>query len=585
MCQRLLILCAVILLLSGCGGGGPSVESFTYQTQWNTPTGGIDGQSQFIELFDQNNILKFSAAIDSPTTLKKIFGVPSGVYHIHVDLYASTGEQGLLNGQLDDLVTINGSVSYSTSVGPAVASVRMKPSSATILVQHSQQFYAASLTGSHVPTFTAPAGMSWQTLGGVASTDQNGVVIGTASGPGSVEATNTAASIPGAATLTVQAQNTTHTKWTVIVFMNASNNLWPDSILNMNQMEAAASNPQVRFIVEWKQSTNVDPASTFNSTRRYLVMPDSIQNNNIVSQVIQDLGPGYDMGSYTNLLDFVTWAKTNYPADRYCVIMWDHGNGWTRAVQTRGVSYDDETGNHIDTWQLSQGLGNGVNDILAFDASLMQQIEVAEEIRDKATYIVGSEESPPAQGYPYDKIFAHFVANPNDTTLNLADAFVDETVAFYGNTAGYNITQSVIDTSQLSSLVTATSGLADALIANVSSLGTIIPEVRNTAQGYDDSTSEHRLFRDLYDVGLKLENDGAPAAVVTAEQAVRTAIGQAIVHEGHNTNSPGSHGIAIDFHDGATFTSNAISPTLAQDYQNLRFGQETDWGQWLSIAP
>ncbi|HTQ11692.1 MAG TPA: clostripain-related cysteine peptidase, partial [Fimbriimonadaceae bacterium] len=293
----------------------------------------------------------------------------------------------------------------------------------------------------------------------------------------------------------------------------------------------------------------------------------------------------YDMGAYTSLLDFVTWAKTNYPADRYCVVIWDHGNGWTRVAQPHGVSYDEETGDHIDTWQLSQALGNGVNDIVAWDASLMQQIEVAEEIRDKADYIVGSEESPPAQGYPYDKIFAHFDANPDDTTLNLADAFVDETVAFYGNGANLNITQSVIDTSQLGNLVTATNGLADALIANVGSLGTIIPQVRANAQGYDDSASEHRLFRDLYDVGLKLETYAAPSAVITAEQAVRTAIGQAVVHEGHNTNSPGSHGIAIDFHDGATFTSTAISPTLAQDYQNLRFGQETDWGNWLSIAP
>ena len=169
--------------------------------------------------------------------------------------------------------------------------------------------------------------------------------------------------------------------------------------------------------------------------------------------------------------------------------------------------------------------------------------------------------------------------------MSLADAFVDETLAFYGNTAGFNITQSVIDTSQLSNLVTATSSLGDTLIADVGSLGTIVPEVRANAQAYDDSASEHRLFRDLYDVGLKLENYGAPADVITAEQAVRNAITQAVVHEGHNTNSPGSHGIAIDFHDGANFTSNTISPTLAQDYQNLRFGQETHWGQWLSIAP
>ncbi len=577
-----LLLCCLVTL-SGCGGGGSSVATFTFQIQWNTPTGGIDGQSVLIELFDQNNILKFSTTIDRPTTFRNIFGVPSGTYHLHVNLFAQTGQQGALNGQLDDLIAIGGSSTYSASVGPAVAHVKVTPASAMLAVTHSQQFYATSQTSAHVSTFTAPSGFTWQTLGGVASTDQNGLVVGTSAGPGSVQATNAAVSISGAATLTITPTTTTHTKWTVIVWMNASNNLWPDSILNVNQMERVASNPQVRFVVEWKQSTNVDPGSTFNSTRRYLVKQDT--TNAIASEIIQDLGPGYDMGSSANLLDFMNWAKTNYPADHYCVVIWNHGNGWTRALRGRGVSYDDESGNHIDTWQLSQGLGNGVNDIVAWDASLMQQIEVDEEIHDKAALIVGSEESPPEQGYPYDLIFAHLRDNDNLTALALADEFVDETVAFYGNGAGLNITQSVIDTSQLSGLVTATSNLADALSANVGSLGTIVPQVRANAQGYDDSTSEHRLFRDLYDIGLKLENFGAPAAVVTAEQAVRTAVTQAVVHEGHNTNSPGSHGIAIDFHAGSVFTASPPTPTLAQDYQNLRFGQETHWGQWLSIAP
>ncbi|MFI5384959.1 MAG: clostripain-related cysteine peptidase [Fimbriimonadales bacterium] len=372
----------------------------------------------------------------------------------------------------------------------------------------------------------------------------------------------------------------THTKWTVIVFMNAANNLFPDSTVNMNQMEMVASNPQVRFVVEWKQASI--SGGTFNSTRRYLVRFDT--TNAIKSQLVQDLGPGYDMGSAAHLLAFIDWAKANYPADRYCLVIWNHGNGWTRAVQSRGVSYDDETGNHIDTWQLTQALGGSGFDIIAWDASLMQQLEVDDEIRDQATYIVGSEESPPAAGYPYDKVFAHFRDNPDAPTLTLAKAFVDETLLSYGGST-FNITQSVIDTSQLAGLATATSNLADVLSANVATLGIIIPEVRTNAQGYSDSGPEHRLFRDLYGVGLELENFGAPAPVITAEQAVRTAITQAVVYEGHNALSPGSHGISIDFHAGSVFTASPPTPTLALDYQNLRFGQETHWGSWLSIAP
>ncbi|HVT13895.1 MAG TPA: clostripain-related cysteine peptidase [Fimbriimonadaceae bacterium] len=575
-----LIVLALVALLAGCGGGGgSSVQNFTYQTLWNTPSGGIDGQSQLIELFDQNNILRFSAAIDKPMSSHIIYEVPNGLYHLHVVLYALPAEQGALVGLLDDQISVTGSVTYRTSVGPAITSVKLNPSSATLAVQHSQQFYAHSETGAHTPTFTSPNGFTWQTTGGVANVDSNGIVVGTAAGMGSVTATNVDQNIPGSASLTIQDSTPTHGKWTVIVFMNASNDLWPYSTLNMNQMEKVAQNPDVRFVVEWKESTNVDSSSTFNSTRRYLVKADT--TSNIASQVIQDLGPGYDMGSAVNMADFIAWAKANYPADRYCVVVWNHGKGWMRAEsQSRGVSYDAETGHHIDTWQLSQAFGNGVNDIVAWDSSLMQQIEVDDEIRDKATYIVGSEESPPAAGYPYDTIFAHFRDNPDDTTLNLAKTFVDETLTAYGTT--FNITQSVIDTSQLPALVTATNGLADALINDVGSLGTIAPLVRSNAQGYDDVVI-HGHYRDLYDVCLKLENFGAPPDVVTAEQAVRTAVGQAVAYNGHNQNSPGSHGISIDFSDSVSFTTG--NPPLSQDYANLRFAQDTDWDQWLAIAP
>lgn len=86
-------------------------------------------------------------------------------------------------------------------------------------------------------------------------------------------------------------------------------------------------------------------------------------------------------------------------------------------------------------------------------------------------------------------------------------------------------------------------------------------------------------YRDLYDVCAKLADLGAPGAVVAAGQAVQAAIGQAVVYEGHNQYSPGSHGVSIDFSSASQFAP------LSQDYQKLRFAQETQWDEWLTIAP
>ena len=34
------------------------------------------------------------------------------------------------------------------------------------------------------------------------------------------------------------------------------------------------------------------------------------------------------MGNPQTLSDFVTWSKTNYPADHYALYFWGHGWGW-----------------------------------------------------------------------------------------------------------------------------------------------------------------------------------------------------------------------------------------------------------------
>ncbi len=85
----------------------------------------------------------------------------------------------------------------------------------------------------------------------------------------------------------------------------------------------------------------------------------------------------------------------------------------------------------------------------------MQQAEVADEIRSKVDCIVGSEESPPGAGYPYNLILNKFYNAPNSTPLTLAEAFVDGMITGYESDSNDKITQSVIDTSKFPQLLTA----------------------------------------------------------------------------------------------------------------------------------
>jgi len=370
-------------------------------------------------------------------------------------------------------------------------------------------------------------------------------------------------------------------KWTVLVYMNAANNLYPDSDLNVIQMQKAAGNPLVRIVVQWKQTQSLYPASSFDGTRRYLIKPSA--GNTVASQVLQDMGQGIDMGDPQTLNDFIAWGKASFPADHYLLILWDHGNGWRMKMDQatgRAFSYDDQTNHAIQIWNIQTALGTQQFDTIVWDCSLMQMAEVVYQVQGHTRWNVASEESPPAAGYPYDSALAKYRDFPDDTALDLAKSWVDTMLAVPAY-ANLNIEESVVDTNQLNNVSTAIDGLAAQLIANNSSLTSLTQNIRANGQSYDETTSPPRYFYDIVDICNRYKA-GTPISGV--DQACTTAINAvtaAVAYEKHNaTHSANSHGLSIDFTPGSVFNANGLGQYLLLD-----FGKANRWAQWLSIAP
>lgn len=578
-----LMVCVFLLsmILASCGGGGGGGgigSTLAYRTDWTNRSRAVTGLSQRISIYDLDGVLVSTTVMNQDADGLQGTDIQlnvKGDYRLYVELFSQRDLGGIKTGEINTLVTVSGTTTFTSAVGDEPTSVKVKPTSGTLVVQQSRQFYACGYAGSNRAVFTGPGTISWQTLGGVASVNGTGLVLGLSQGSGTVRAQHSGSGSQGSAVINVTPFNTTTTKWTIMVYMNAANDLAPFSTLNVNQMEKVAGNAQVRFVVQWKQSTTAWPSSTFNGTRRYLVKQDT--SNQIASQLVQDMGTEVDMGQPSTMLDFINWAKTYYPADRYCFIVWNHGSGWKRSpALSRAVSFDDETGNAIQTWQLAQAIGSNNFDIVAWDASLMQMMEVAYEIKDHAEYVVGSEESPPGEGYPYDSIFSVFRDTPDATTRNLTKAFVDGMV----NNPSYvnrKITQSSIETAKLSDLATALDGLAAQLIANQGTIASQIQNIRNTAQAYSPNST--RVFRDIGHLCDLINAQIAIPAVQNAATNVKSKLQAALAWEGHNSNSPNSQGLSIDFSSASLFN------TLQSDYGQLLFGQTTQWDQWLQVAP
>jgi hypothetical protein len=232
-------------------------------------------------------------------------------------------------------------------------------------------------------------------------------------------------------------------KWTVMVFINGKNDLETAGLLNVNMMEMVGSDKNMNVVVEIGrmrgQAGDTDADGDWTGSRRLYVTKDDDQQK--ISSPVVMTTPQVDMGDYQRAVDFVKWAKRLYPAERYMLVLWDHGTGWmdprkeepaAAEGDNKGISFDDETGNYIRTPQIGTILReSGGADILAFDACLMQMAEVASEVKGHARVMVGSEETTPGVGIPYHALLAVMAANPGMKSEELGAVLAELFVRFY----------------------------------------------------------------------------------------------------------------------------------------------------------
>jgi hypothetical protein len=362
--------------------------------------------------------------------------------------------------------------------------------------------------------------------------------------------------------------------WTVLVYMVADNNLEPFAIQDLNEMELALPAPGVTVVVEVDRSTGYDTSNgDWTGARRYLIRPDG-DPSTVTSTMLSDLGE-LDMGDPQTLADFLSWGFDTYPASHYLVVLWDHGFGWSG-----GFGNDFGDNDHLSISELSQALeaadthlGRPI-DVLAFDACLMQEVEVAYELAWLADFLVAAQDLEPAAGWPYDAMLRPLHDNPSIAP----EAFASELVLAYMGAYGL-AGEAVMSATRLSAVRTT---LADALNALALQLAQLA-EDPNTASStsaqramMDARDSSPPMFnRDLVDLGeftRHLAEDGRlPDAARQAAAAAREALNASIVDEGHSVYRDPLSGMSIY----------VPSLSVPQRYATTRFAAEGYWDEFL----
>ncbi|MEO0079781.1 MAG: clostripain-related cysteine peptidase [candidate division WOR-3 bacterium] len=236
-------------------------------------------------------------------------------------------------------------------------------------------------------------------------------------------------------------------QWTIGVYMCADNGMNDQAYCDLAEMMAIGSTSEVNIVVQ------IDNAARDScpGCRRYFIDKDR-------RVLLSDLGE-VDMADTSVLADFAGFLGRRFPAKRFGLILWDHGNGWSEGLGPARTIFIDESHGHVmgvAGGELRAALRSACERIgqrftfLGFDACAMGQIEVAMEVRPFCDYILASEGLVPWGGFPYDDFLALLVARPNATPTEFLPEMCNAYVAAY---PGEDVCLSALDMRQLERVV------------------------------------------------------------------------------------------------------------------------------------
>lgn len=287
------------------------------------------------------------------------------------------------------------------------------------------------------------------------------------------------------------------------------------------------------------------------------------------------------MGEGVRLTDFLQFAWENYPAERFALVLWDHGSG---PVMGYGVDELFERDSLL-LEEMRQGLQAspfGKENPLAwvgFDACLMASAELCSVWAEYADYLVASQEIEPSFGWNY--AFLQDLGNPDIkmTMQAMTQAYLDGCLAYYQERGFDNrdTTLACVDLSYAKEL----DGAINALFAkaardvenNYDALA--VSRVETRAFGRATTGSEYDLI-DLGDLAARMEKFYPGEA-----EAIQTVLEKMVVCNANNAQLCSGLSLYYPFYNKAFYEKSwqAVYNRLGvyPDYLAYLQGYEKIW--------
>ena len=217
------------------------------------------------------------------------------------------------------------------------------------------------------------------------------------------------------------------------------------------------------------------------------------------------------MGESECLSEFLNYSVTNYPAEKYALILWDHGDG-PLIGYGKDMLYDNDSLTLSEMQEALRESPFGDENKLTFvgfDACLMSSAELAVVWAPYADYLIASQEIEPAFGWNYDFLSELGKASDTDFMKSICSGYLSACEKYYER-KGYDdrdTTLAVMDLSKAEELEAAVNSLFAAATEDVDESYNKLSasRVNTRALGRASTGSEYDLI-DIYDMATQLED-------------------------------------------------------------------------------
>ncbi|MBL8697131.1 MAG: hypothetical protein JNK67_02085 [Alphaproteobacteria bacterium] len=379
------------------------------------------------------------------------------------------------------------------------------------------------------------------------------------------------------------------TRWTLFVWMAADNDLEPQGIEDLKEMELGIPDQGVEIIVFVDRFTpNNKRFGDWSGGRLYRIRPNR-DRESFASELLREFGP-VDSSDPKLFAEQMAAAFKRFPAAHYGTVLWNHGGGWSSLAVDEHNPQAPNKKTSLTIMQVADALRGGIAqsgigklDLIGFDMCLMAQLETAAELRDLGRMLVASQAIEPGTGWAYDR-FLPVLARPDTTLAELANAIVE---TFDGSNRAAREAISTLSAIDLERIEPVLKGFDDALAALLPHLGSLWTPVNQSlfwAEGYatggridDLQGGEHALASvDLVDMFKRIQANALSAFPAAAEvQRLQAAVRAAVIGNLNSDRHRASNGIAV--------YAPVRAGSIAKTYAATRLAKESRWLPFLAM--